>query len=97
MKTNEKQRCHKCNYLRIGRLMYCPKCGNKYENEIPLKKHPATYKKCMDCKYFTKDTRWGWISSGYCECPHKKFRYEGPSANFYQRTKKACKHFEEKI
>lgn len=44
--------CSQCGCKRIGRMPYCPKCGTKFEIDIPLKRHSATYKRCMDCKWF---------------------------------------------
>ena len=90
-----KQRCPECNYLRIGRLFYCPKCGSKYENEIPVKNHPATYKRCMECRYYTSKRDF----YGFCVCPNKNLEImKGIQLRFKEQDQlvKVLKKYKEK-
>ena len=109
MKTvREIEMCPVCGLNRMGRYMWCPKCGHHYEKEIPLKNHSATYDKCKDCKWFVYGSD-SWSSSiyGTCTCTTKKPKklrgYKGTSYIHEERagsrahTTKACSQFERKV
>ena len=73
--------CSVCGLKRYGRMPYCPKCGTKYEIDIPLKNHPATYKRCKDCKWFRYhkegEINWNPETYGTCECKREFRKFTG--------------------
>ncbi len=103
----EKERCPRCGLQRYFYYQYCPKCGHKFE-EVQKKNHPATYKRCMDCKWFrylTEEESRFYSYMGECTNPNKvhhsiahingkKKRVEVERGRKCH-TAKACKLFEE--
>ena len=104
----EKERCPNCGLQRYAYYQYCPKCGHKFK-AIETKNHPATYKRCMDCKwfrYYTEEESSFYYSEGKCVNPNKvhhtikringkRVKAEIEEDRWRVHTTKACKMFEE--
>lgn len=91
MTSRYTERCPRCGIQRLGVYRFCPKCGHMYEERQTRTNKPATYDRCMDCKWLS-----GERSSIGIRCMNPAKTWEHDYTAFKRPSAKACRKIERK-